>query len=213
MRGKLIVFEGLDAVGKATQVQMFVNKLNDLDRNPLCFKFPTYEQTNYGKIVRKYLQGEFGSREKVSPYCGAMFYALDRMQFRETFHKELRNGRLIVCDRYKMSNIFQVANAPESEWREVFDWLVRLEAPMPDADATIWLDVPPESAFLNTRESKDILEKEAAFQKRVRKAYTWVSEFLPVIRIDGMDGSKPKDKEKVAQEIWEALEERDIIRV
>lgn len=213
LRGKLIAFEGIDAVGKATQVQLFVNKLNDLDRAPLYFKFPTYESTPYGMIVREYLQGKFGGKDKVSPYVGSMFYALDRLQFRETFHKELRGGRLIVCDRYKLSNIFQVANAPESEWREIFDWLQRLESPMPDADATIWIDLPAEQAFLHKRESKDILEQEAAFQKRVRKAYGWVSELLPVIRVDGMSGGKPKSKEQVAQEIWSELEERGVIRV
>ena len=213
MRGKLIAFEGLDAVGKATQVQLFVNKLNEKGGSPLCFKFPTYEQTDYGKIVRQYLKGEFGAKEKISPYCGSIFYALDRMQFREAFHKELKAGRLIVCDRYKMSNIFQVANAPESQWREIFDWLQRLESPMPDADATVWIDLPAENAFLGTRETKDILESDAAFQKKVRKAYAWVSEFLPVIRIDALKDGKPKSKEALSQEIWKELEEREIIKI
>lgn len=211
MRGKLIVFEGLDAVGKATQVQLFVNKLNELEKNPLYFKFPTYEQTQYGSIVKDYLSGKFGSKEKVSPYCGAMFYALDRLQFRETFHKELHAGRLIVCDRYKMSNIYQVAKAPESEWREIFDWLARLESPMPDADATVWIDLPPENAFLGNRETKDIHETDAAFQRKVRKAYEWVCELLPVIRINALEKGKPKGKEQLAKEIWKELTSRDII--
>jgi hypothetical protein len=84
---------------------------------------------------------------------------------------------------------------------------------MPDADATIWIDLPAENAFLHKRESKDILEADAAFQKRVRKAYAWVSELLPVIRIKAVKNGKPKSKQQVAEEIWTELEERGVIRV
>ncbi len=211
MRGKLIAFEGIDAVGKNTQTELLLKKLGELRVKTLYLKFPTYEKTLYGQLVRDHLQGKHGEKEKTSPYIAAMLFALDRMQFRDKIIKALKAGIYIVCDRYKASNAFQIAKEPEKNWREFFDWLQRLEAPLPDADATVWIDLPAEKTFLHTRESKDIYEKDLAFQNTVRRAYSWLSDFIPMVHVKGMEGDKHKGKEEIFSEIWRELEGRGVV--
>ena len=40
--------------------------------------FPQYYHTFHGKTVAKFLRGEFGGIDQVSPYLASLAYALDR---------------------------------------------------------------------------------------------------------------------------------------
>lgn len=211
MLGKLIAFEGIDAVGKNTQASLLINRLQEMDRSTLYLKFPTYEKTVYGQLIRDYLKGKHGEKEETSSYVASMMFALDRMQYRDRIFKALKAGTIIVCDRYKASNAFQIAKEPEGKWRELFDWLQRLESPLPDADATIWIDVPTESSFHASRGGeKDIHEKDLEYQNKVRRVYRWMSEFLPIIHVHGVEANRVKSRQEIFKEIWRELEKRDV---
>jgi len=210
LRGKLIALEGTDAVGKFTQANLLTDKLAAAGKKVLYLDFPTYDKTPYGQIVKDYLEGKHGKKEETSAYVASMLFATDRMQFRDRIINALKVGTYLVCDRYKASNAYQIAKEPEAKWREFFDWLQRLESPLPDADATVWLDVPPET--FNSRRKKDHYETDVHYQNRTRKVYQWMSDFLPIIKIEGLkkDGThKPKDE--VANEIWKELQRRGMV--
>ena len=76
--GKLIVFEGTDGSGKATQTAMLCAAL---EKRGVPFKkleFPRYSEES-SALIRLYLGGAFGSKpDDVNGYAAAMFYAADR---------------------------------------------------------------------------------------------------------------------------------------
>ena len=78
MAGKLIVIEGLDGSGKATQAQKLYEALKSKGENVMKVSFPDYESDS-SALVKMYLNGEFGTDPNdVNPYAASSFYAVDR---------------------------------------------------------------------------------------------------------------------------------------
>ncbi len=102
-KGKLIAFEGLDASGKTTQVNILKERLSKEGKSVETFKFPT-NNTYYGKLLIRYLNGEFGKVEEVSPYLAGVLYALDRLEIRDKINNDLNKGNIVLLDRYVASN-------------------------------------------------------------------------------------------------------------
>ena len=76
--GKLIVIEGSDGAGKATQTRKLFERLSDLEGAVRRISFPNYESDS-SALIRMYLRGDFGgTAEEVDPYAAATFYAVDR---------------------------------------------------------------------------------------------------------------------------------------
>ena len=75
---KLIVIEGLDGSGKATQTAILAQELTQMGVPVKTVSFPDYEKP-WSCLVRMYLEGQFGSRpEDVSAYAASSFFAMDR---------------------------------------------------------------------------------------------------------------------------------------
>lgn len=113
--GKLIVIDGLDGSGKATQVGRLYSYLKEQGRNVHKASFPEYSSGS-SKAVRMYLNKELGDDlYKLNPYACSSFYAVDRViQFIMTLG-DLYNepDSIILCDRYISANvIYQQANFP-----------------------------------------------------------------------------------------------------
>ena len=66
MSGKLIVIEGLDGSGKATQAAALVKALERRGKPVRKVSFPDYG-SNSSALVKMYLRGEFGSRPTSIP--------------------------------------------------------------------------------------------------------------------------------------------------
>ena len=72
----LIVLEGLDGSGKATQSQMLCDALRRAGREAMRVDFPRYNSDS-SALVKMYLAGDFGSRpEDVNPYAASCFYTV-----------------------------------------------------------------------------------------------------------------------------------------
>ena len=98
-KGKLIVIDGADGVGKATQVGLLVDRLGVEGFEVGSRDFPRYE-TLYGKMVRAYLDGEFGDPTKIPAKLACAPYALDRAAARDSLLEMLYTLDAVVVNRY-----------------------------------------------------------------------------------------------------------------
>ena len=89
-KGFFIVIDGTDGSGKATQTKLLAEKLKKSGRKVKTIDFPQYENNFFGKMVGRYLSGEFGKSSEVSPYLASILYAGDRFEEKEPI--ELKNG-------------------------------------------------------------------------------------------------------------------------
>jgi dTMP kinase len=174
MGGKLIVVEGSDASGKATQTLKLFERLLKEGYNVKKISFPNYSSPS-SALVKMYLNGEFGSRPgDVNPYAASTFYAADRFA---SYKKELegfyKGGGIVVADRYTTSNMVHQASKIEDEKEKYIflDWLWDFEFRifgLPVPDAVVFLDVPPEisRALMKERENKFTGEEEKDIHER-----------------------------------------------
>lgn len=175
-KGQFIVLEGADGTGKTTQAKLLFNYLKKSKREVVFFSFPNY-QSAWGKMVRRYLDGEFGDVNEVSPYLASMLYAGDRLLESEKIKKWQKGAKTIICDRYMASNIaHQVAKlqTPNSKLQFI-KWLEDLEYrenKIPKPDLVVLLTIPQNIAqkFMGKRRL-DIHEKNVSYQKRVARAF------------------------------------------
>lgn len=180
-RGKLIVIDGSDGSGKTTQWNLLQVKLKKEKIPYTIFDFPVY-QSFFGKFIKKYLQGEFGDPIKINSYYASLPYALDRFFCKNKIEKALKNGRIVLVNRYVPSNeIYQGAKFKNKKEQEKYwQWVSRLEyqeLKVPKPDLVLYLYVPVEISWklLKEREKNDKSRKidkhedSLIFQKRIIK--------------------------------------------
>ena len=177
--GKLIVIEGCDGSGKATQTRKLFERLRDLEKKVTRISFPNYESES-SALIKMYLRGDFGgSAEDVNPYAAATFYAVDRFagffDWKDVYKAE---RGIVLSDRYVSSNMaYQAAKIDKKSDRTKFlAWLDDLEFKhfgLPRPDLTIFLDMPPEISAILRRERgrEDIHERDAAYMRKTYNVY------------------------------------------
>src|SRR4030042_160135 len=119
-RGKLIVIEGTDGSGKATQTELLAKYLSEKGHEVKCFDFPRYGQRS-AAMVEDYLNGKFGTAEEVGPFRGSLFYAIDRYAASFEIKQWLDEGKVAISNQYVSANMgHQTGKIKEPEQRETF---------------------------------------------------------------------------------------------
>ena len=182
MNGKLIVIEGLDGSGKATQAKELVRAL---EQKRICTRkvsFPDYDSDS-SALVKMYLAGEFGKDPSdVNAYAASVFFSVDRYaSYKKDWGKFYREGGVVVADRYTTSNaIHQCCKLPEAEWEAYLDWLFHFEYEMmgiPAPNQVIYLQVDVEESqklmsgrYHGDESKKDIHEGNLEYLRKSRRA-------------------------------------------
>lgn len=190
MSGKLIVVEGLDGSGKATQTKLLVEALAAQGKQVRRVTFPDYESDS-SALVKMYLAGEFGTDPNaVNAYAASSFYAVDRYaSFKKDWGAFYENGGIIVADRYTTSNaIHQCSKLPEEEWDTFLKWLFEHEYEylgIPAPDRVIYLQVDPavsqklmSGRYHGDESKKDIHESNMDHLMRARVAAGYCADRL-----------------------------------
>jgi dTMP kinase len=215
MSGKLIVIEGGDGTGKATQTKLLIEYFEKQRISYKTLSFPRYE-TFYGNLVKRFLSGEFGSIDGVSPYLVALPYAFDRLSARDEIINWLTNGNIVLLDRYVGSSMaHQAAKVSSEQQLEVIDWIEQMEFrenKLPHPDLVIYLRVPWDfSRKLIKQEQKelqdDIAEKSAEHQKRTQEVYERLVHEKGWTVIDCVKEGKLRSKEDIHTELLHIVEQ------
>lgn len=217
MKGKLIVFEGTDGSGKATQSRLLCQHLT---REGIPFKnidFPRYGQPS-AVMVQEYLNGNLGKNPgDVNAYAASMFFSMDRYaSYKQDWGGFYEDGGLIVADRYTTSNaVHQASKLPEGERREYLDWLFGLEygrLGLPEPDLVLYLDMPTEitERMMRGRESAtgthaDIHEQDEAYLKSCRDNAREVVRQCGWHVIRCAEGDDPRSVEEIHREVWDVV--------
>jgi len=203
-REMFITFEGIDGVGKSTQIDL-VEKW--LDSKGLAY-IRSFEPggTDLGQEIRHLLLHRKGD---VSPRSEALLYAADRAHHVHTKIKPaLSEGKVVLGDRYFDSSVAYQGAARELDLEEVRDislWAIDNLLP----DLTVLLDLDAKEAMSRrnqTGEGPDRLEQEKMdFFERAREAYLQLAHREPE-RFIVLDASETV--EQISQKLISELEKR-----
>lgn len=211
--GKVIVIEGLDGSGKATQTERLYELLSARGVQVRRVSFPDYDSPS-SALVKMYLNGEFGSDPgDVNGYAAAAFYAVDRYaSFKKDWGKAYDDGAVILCDRYATSNaVYQMTKVPQCEREEYLRWLEELEYDrlgIPRPDLVIYLDVPTDiSQSLMSRRydgdesKKDLHERNLAYLAQCGESARYSAAMLNWNVISCVKDGKMRSIDDISAEI------------
>ena len=218
MSGKLIVFEGTDGSGKATQTRLLVEALRGRGETVRQLTFPRYDQDS-SMLVRMYLGGAFGTDPNaVNPYAASTFYAVDRYaSYMQDWGAYYRQGGLVVTDRYTTSNaVHQAGKLPDEACRAYLDWLFHFEYDLmglPKPDLVLYLDLPAElsAALRRQREEStgthaDIHEADEQYLRRCRENAMQVVDYAHWRRVDCARDGQVRTPEDIHREVLALVE-------
>lgn len=217
--GKLIVLEGTDGSGKATQCKALYERL--LSEGIPCrrIEFPQYSERS-SALVQMYLGGEFGKKPSdVNAYAASTFYAVDRYaSYKKQWKEDYEGGTVILADRYTTSNaVHQGSKLTGTDREDYFSWLFDFEyhlLGLPGPDMVIYLDVPVEQTESNmhrremeTNTKADIHEKDTAYLRACREAALEAAEKFHWRRIPCMAQGNMRSIDDIHQDVYRAVKE------
>lgn len=210
--GKLLVIEGIDGSGKTTQIELLKKFLNSQQVQWETISFPQYGKNKYAEEIVKYLEGKLGNLNEVNPYKIAKLYASDRGEAKDLINSWLKEGKLVIANRYISSSKAHLgANLPGGQREDFFKWLNKLEYEdngIPKEDLTIILDVDPKIGQRNVieKQGEDIHEHSLKHLEEARKIYLDLSKTENNwIVVDCMDNEEMKNQISIHKLLVEKL--------
>lgn len=216
MSGRLIVIEGLDGSGKATQTARLAEALTARGMNVRQVSFPDYESDSSAPI-KMYLAGDFGREAgDVNAYAASAFYAIDRFASYKTKWGEFYNGGgVVISDRYTTSNaIHQCCKLPRDQWDSYLEWLYdneygKMGIPKPDLVIYLKVGVSASQKLMTGRyngdeDKKDLHEKDLSYQASARVAAAYCAENAGWVTIECEKDGDMRSIDSIHAEIMEA---------
>lgn len=215
----LIVIEGLDGSGKATNAKLLAEYLKKRGKDVVKINFPDYESDS-SALVKMYLAGQFGSRPgDVNAYAASAFYAVDRYASYKTSWKDAyERGAWIIADRYTTSNAVHQASKLDGDERDKYlDWLYEFEFSLlglPRPDKVIYLDVDPDVSqklmterYKGDDSKKDIHESDVAYLAHCRQAALFAADRLGWTVVHPCENGAMLPIEKVFEKVLNCIKE------
>lgn len=216
-KGKLIVMEGLDGSGKATQTSLLCEYLESLGHKVRHIEFPDYQEPS-SALVKMYLNKEFGPNpDDVNAYAASSFYAVDRYaSFLRFWREDYLSGAVIVADRYTTSNaVYQMEKTPQEDWNKYLSWLQDYEygkLRLPRPDLVLFLDMPTEisqkllsARYAGDERKKDLHESNVEFLARCRQTALYAAEEMGWHTVPCSQGKDPRRIEAIQKDIREIV--------
>lgn len=225
-KGKLIVLDGSDGSGKATQTRLLIARLKEEGYRVATLDFPQYENNFFGALIGKCLAGECGDFIGIDPHIASVLYAADRFESKQKIESWLKKGYVVVLDRYASANqIHQGGKITDPKKQKFFlEWLDQLEHHVfgiPRPDLIVYLDVPIDiaqkllqretrqrSKVYLKKKQKDLAETNIKHLAESRvNALKLVKQLNSWTKIECTKKGELLSREVIAEKIWNTIHE------
>ncbi|MBP6884707.1 MAG: deoxynucleoside kinase [Candidatus Pacebacteria bacterium] len=191
-KGKLIVIDGTDGSGKATQTELLKKRLTKEGKTVKVVDFPEYYDNFFGEFLGHCLSEQYYNWVNIHPKIASVVYAADRFESKEKIEGWLKKGYVVLANRYVSANqIHQGGKIKNPKKRaEFMKWLEKMEYDtfkIPKPDLVFYLNVPMKivERLLKARnidharaylgKKKDVHETDMNFLKNSQKSALWLA--------------------------------------
>ncbi len=187
MKGKLVVFDGIDGCGSETQANRLMQYLAEKNVPARILHYPDYPSP-VGKLIKEYLYSE----REFPPDLQFMLHATDRIKDIPKIRRMLEDGHTVICNRYYTSILgYQHAQGFSLETAlkiaDIFG--------VPKPDVIIFLKISPETSIKRKNNEKsgniDRNEKNMELLVKVNAMYEKLAEGSVFGPWHVIDGEKP----------------------
>lgn len=187
MNGNLISIEGIDGSGKTTVIKSLKNIFPNAN-----YTTEPNDDTWLGQVVRESISKD--NRELPQTSILFLFLAEHANHVNSVIKPSMKNGDLIICDRYIDSRYaYQSYELENKIDGDTLDWIRTVQeqkwSVMPDT--TILLDIPVDTAIDRISDNEIFEEREKL--ERFRQTYLRIAENEPD-RYSVIDATKSPDE-------------------
>lgn len=222
-KGKLIVIDGTDGSGKATQVDLLAKRLTKEGYTVKLVDFPEYYKNFFGKFIGHCLSEQYYNWVNIHPKIASIAYAADRFESKEMIEGWLAKGYVVLANRYVSANqIHQGGKIANAKKRQSFmEWLDEMEhkvfkIPRPDVVLYLNLPIPTVLKLMQERnkklkrkylgKKKDVHESDQQFLENSRKSALWLSKnFSYFQKIDCASKEGILSRENIHEMVYEKV--------
>lgn len=222
-KGKLIVIDGTDGSGKATQVDLLTKQLKKEGYIVKNVDFPEYYENFFGKFIGHCLSEQYYNFLKVHPKIASVLYAADRFESKDKMNDWISRGYIIIANRYVSANqIHQGGKIKNTKKRQAFiEWLDEMEYKVfkiPKPNVVFYLNLPVQlsrklmidrnknSARSYLGNKKDVHEKDMDFLVNSHKSALWLAKTQKnYIQIDCASKNEILSRESIHEMIYAKL--------
>jgi len=197
-RGKYIVVEGPEGVGKTTQVQMLTHQLQAIGLPVRLMREPDSQNDVTARAIRKLTQDP---RYPMNTHTEVLLYNAARSQSLELIEQNLRQGINCIVDRNYLTTLaIQYYGRGDIPDYEKINEIIRFAVGEHEPDLTVVLDatVPVLVQRLQFRyQGERFDDLDEAFLERVRAGYLWEAKQrgIPVVYAE-------HDPNAVFNDVW-----------
>lgn len=222
-KGKLIVIDGTDGSGKATQIELLKSRLTKEGYVVKLLDFPEYYNNFFGKFIGHCLSEQYYNWINVHPKIASIAYAADRWESSAKIKEWLDRGYIVLANRYASANqIHQGGKIANAKKRQAFiEWLDEMEFgvfKIPRPDTIIFLNVPIkiilqliEKRNKTTKRAyvakkKDIVEGDIPYLTNSTKTALWLAKTQKNwTKIECVKKGELERPEVIHEEIYEKI--------
>jgi len=165
-RGFFIVFEGVDGGGKSTQIKLLTDYFKKRGYEVEHHMEPT--EGEIGSLLWTYMRSK---NRSFSPETEALLFAADRIEHGKAITKLLKEGKVVISDRYLHSSLaYQGAAGVDVAWMK------KLNKHALKPDLVILLDIDPEKSLSRVSDRDKTVFEESEYLKKVRMEYLRYAE-------------------------------------
>ncbi len=176
-KGKFIVLYGINNLGKTTQAEMLVDRLNSIGQKTEYLKYPIYNLSPTGKLLNDYLRE--GNPYNLSAREAQIIYTNNRIQYEKELIEKLNSGINIVAEDYTGTGIAWGISSGVNE-----EFLKFINSKLLKEDISLLLDG---ERFREAEEANHKHESNNDLINKVRQVHLNLAEEYGWIKINGND--------------------------